>query len=381
MNCLCCGNADISSSVQRAALPVFQNVVFDSTEEALRAPTGALLLATCNRCGFSFNGAFRADLVQYDERYDNTVESQVFHQYYRDLAAELVKRVPLHEGIVFEVGCGQGAFLRHILDAAPDIRGVGIDPACTPRNEGRLELIQDTFRRELFQGRGSLELVLLRHVLEHVESPVAFLEELRNATDGALLYVEVPDFNWIIDNGAFWDFCYEHCNYFTPASLSTVASLAGYEIVDSGSSFGWQYQWILCRGAKGKNEPRYSDPRHQLERIVRYQTQEKALLERIARQAELERGLVLWGMATKGVILSTLLPRGAIAAGVDMNEKKQGRFCPQSATPIYSPDWLLGQPNGKSVLVMNPNYLEEIREIGRTRFPQLRFIDVHDVGR
>src|SRR5690606_20833571 len=86
---------------------------------------------------------------------------------------------------------------------------------------------------------------ILRHVLEHITSPVDFLTDLGAAAPGVPLYIEVPEVNWIFENGAFWDFCYEHCNYFSAKSLRNAMLLAGYSDIEQSPSFGGQYQWAI----------------------------------------------------------------------------------------------------------------------------------------
>ena len=122
-----------------------------------------------------------------------------------------------------DVGCGNGAFLRALCGVWPECRALGVDPAL-PRDEvladGRLTLIKGVFERHQLEGPPSL--IVSRHVLEHMPDPVAFVGELRAASDagsGAPVFVEVPDLDCILEHRAVWDFCSEHCNYFTPATL------------------------------------------------------------------------------------------------------------------------------------------------------------------
>ena len=137
-------------SVQRDWLPVLQNRVFATRDEALQSPIAPFVLQTCVGCGFSFDGAFDGALVVYDQQYDNDVPSDVFRRYYEALAQDLVDRFALTEGVVYDVGCGRGTFLRTLCRVAPGIRGVGIDPSCQPVQEGNFTLVQDVFRPGLF---------------------------------------------------------------------------------------------------------------------------------------------------------------------------------------------------------------------------------------
>jgi hypothetical protein len=70
--------------------------------------------------------------------------------------------------------------------------------------------------------------------------------------------------------------------------------------------------------------------------------------------------VVIWGMATKGVMLANLIP---VAGGIDINPNKQGKFAATSGIEIHPPEWLTTLPDGATVLVMNPNYFSEIQAI------------------
>jgi SAM-dependent methyltransferase len=364
-DCPVCGRPDPMPSVERAAIPVFQNVTYADAEAAAAAPTGRFVLATCRGCGFSYNGAFEPDRVVYDETYDNHVASDAFRDYYRSLAAMLIERFGITGGCVYDIGCGKGEFLEIFHGLAPQVRAIGIDPSCTPREDGNFRLIRAPFSAELLAG--DAKLVLLRHVLEHLAEPVAFLKELRAAMPDVPLFIEVPDLDWILDEDAFWDFCYEHCNYFTLPSLARACREAGFTVEAQSRSFGAQYQWALCHPAPAPHGAT-GDAGDALARVGAYAVREGGRIEALTELARARGDVAIWGMATKGVLLSNILPRGLTAGGVDMNEGKQGRFVAGSAVEVHPPAWLRERPAGSTVLVMNPNYAAEIaatvRDIG-----------------
>lgn len=358
-DCPVCEAPDPEVSVRRDAIPVYQNVTYPSAEAARQAPRGAFALATCRRCGFSHNIAFEPALIVYDANYDNHVASAAFDLYYRELAQMLIDRFALTDGAVYDIGCGKGEFLEVLHALAPGIQAIGIDPSCTPRDEGRFKLIRSPFEPSLFAA--DAKLLIVRHVLEHIDRPVDFLRRLREAMPAAPLFIEVPDLDWILDNEAFWDFCYEHCNYFTRASLANACAAAGLAVEAQSRSFGDQYQWAICRPAAARGD--LAAVGDAAGRAMAYSAREGAKIARVTALAR-DRGQVgIWGMATKGVILSNMIPPALISGGVDMNTAKQGRFAAGSAVPIRAPDWLLSQAAGSTVLVMNPNYAAEVAQI------------------
>jgi hypothetical protein len=370
-SCPSCGKLDVRPSIVRETIPVLQNVAYLTPEEARAVRTGSLVLATCAACGFSFNAEFDPTRIDYDESYDNHVASDAFRNYYRQLAGWLLEKLSIQSGTIYEIGCGKGEFLKTLCRVAKQVRVVGIDPSCVPESGENYELVRTRFDRTAFQNDGDVKLVLLRHVLEHIDTPLQFLQELRATLSIAPLYVEVPDLGWILRERAFWDFCYEHCNYFTPDSLKYVLSAAGFRVADQGTSFGGQYQWALCYPDKASLTN--VSPQRALDEVKLYQLQEGELLTQMADRAEARGGLAVWGMATKGVMLSNLLHPSNVLGGVDMNRLKQGKFCALSATAIHEPEWLKSLPAGTSVLVMNPNYFDEIRQLGRAISPTLHF--------
>ena len=358
-SCPVCAAADPQLSVTRDRLPVFQNVVHASREAALNAAQAAFALGTCCACGFSWNTRFDAGVMVYDEHYDNHVASAMFVDYYRSLARMLIDRFGIVDGTVYDIGCGKGEFLRVFASLAPGVRCIGIDPSCTPVSEANFELRRMAVDASVFGD--DARLVLLRHVLEHIATPVGFLQALREAMPAAPLFVEVPDLDWMLATGAFWDFCYEHCNYFTPASLAGALARSGFALIDAAASFGDQYQWALALPGDTVTLPPAAGAA--LTAVAGYADREAQALARLAARADAAGGLVLWGMATKGVILSVLLGAERVRGGIDMNHRKHGRFAPGSGVEIHAAKWLDTLPADSEILVMNPNYLPEISRI------------------
>src|SRR6266436_5007430 len=78
--------------------------------------------------------------------------------------------------------------------------------------------------------------------------------------------------------------------------------------------------------------------------------------ERISSASNNGRRVVLWGGGSKGVsFLTTLGLTEEVAAVVDVNSFKQGKFMPGTGHPVIAPKALINQP-ADLVIVMNPIY-------------------------
>jgi SAM-dependent methyltransferase len=390
--CPVCDSRDFVSTVRRRGIPAMQNYVFKTRDAARSAKRGDLDLRLCTGCGFGWNGAFDPGLLDYDLGYDNSVPSRVMDAYYDSLADELYETYGLSNRLTIDVGCGKGTFLRRLSRRRPDVRGLGVDPSF--EGEAGDEALSVQWIVDLFRPDQVTEppaLVLCRHVIEHIPRPVEFLASIREGVDrypGTPGFFEAPDLAWIVEQEAFWDFCFEHCNYFSPGSLTVALERAGFDVDRVATGFGDQYLHAFVRS--GAEEPANrtgsasQSAREFVQRVVRYaevearRQNEVATLLREAKAAG--RRIVLWGMATKGILFANLVDPQAklIDDCVDVNERKQGAFVPVTGHRIESPESLRGRSDSDPlVVVMNPNYAGEIAETLRGLDLDATLIDAH----
>jgi SAM-dependent methyltransferase len=384
--CPVCGRSNLVPTVQRSTLPGMQNYVYRTRPEALAARSGRFDLRACESCGLAFNSSYDPKVLTYDSGYDNSVPSAMMDAYYRQIASYLNEKYLHDNGLIVDIGCGKGTFLKQACAFLPGIHGLGIDPSYEDAGDAapdRLSFIKDFFSPRYLTERPAL--VVCRHVMEHIERPVEFLSSLRKTLTpypDVPLFFETPDLDWIIRNRAFWDFCYEHCNYFTGRSLSRALELSGFQTTKTTPAFGGQYLWIECAPAGQPALPAgaSAQPSDIAAALRQYAAGEAGLIAQV-RSKLLEhkrRGaqIALWGMATKGVIFSLLAdPDGSlIDYCVDINKNKQGCFVPLTGRRIGPPDAL---PQGKAltIVVMNPNYIDEIKALCGTIGVGAVFID------
>lgn len=333
-------------------LPVFQNRMFLNRPEALACPRGDVSLVQNLRTGLVYNRAFKTELMKYDSDYQN---EQAFSGVFRghlDEVTTIVQRYFCNRTII-EVGCGKGHFIEHLLSLGFSI--TGLDPAYEGNNPN---IIKASFDPSLGLAADG---IILRHVLEHVSDPLAFLTSIYNTNGGkGKVYIEVPCFESICRQRAWFDIYYEHVNYFQQNDFLRMFDIV-YEI---GHVFGGQYLYVVA-DLSTLHPPtfcvknRVGLPSDFLEGIERFSTIIKTYKMKYGKQ----KSTAIWGGASKGVIFSLFMQRAGtpIDIVIDINPTKQGKYLPASGLIVQSPQkaMKLLEP-GTPVFVMNPNYLDEI---------------------
>lgn len=342
-------------------LPVFQNRMYDSREEARSCPKGNVVLVEDGETGLIYNSAFDPAKLNYDENYQNEQGFSAQFRSHLEEVADIVERL-LGRRQITEVGCGKGYFLEMLERRGFDIWGH--DPAY----EGTNPRIRKTYFDEN-QGLRSTGLIL-RHVLEHIARPFDFLSAIARANGGGgLIYIEVPCFEWICQHRSWFDIFYEHVNYFR---ISDFERMFG-RIVESGHLFGGQYLYVVADLATLRT-PRF-EPAHAVSFPSDFLASLAATLRHDERTA---RPAAIWGGASKGVIFALHRERAGrpIETVIDINPAKQGRYLPGTGLRAQSPaEALSALPPGSTIYVMNPNYLAEIKDMSNHAYEYLKVED------
>ena len=108
----------------------------------------------------------------------------------------LVKHLP-DDAKVLDIGCGSGYVIKRMLPKTKHIVGVDYDQAAINNaqklfEENTIRLICDDVFNFLQQESDQFDLIVLSHVLEHINNPGDFLKKL--ADKSKYFYIEVPDF-------------------------------------------------------------------------------------------------------------------------------------------------------------------------------------------
>jgi SAM-dependent methyltransferase len=318
-----------------------------------------------------YNAKYDPALLRYDLDYDNSLDfSDAFRAYARELAQDLVDTHGLRNRRIVEIGCGNGKFLKLICELGAN-RGRGYDPSFPgddSPNPG-VEFVQAYFDPGTCPT--DFDFLCCRHVLEHIENPLAFLIGLSQVpadAGGATMYFEVPNGEFVFKGEGMWDIIYPHVCYFTERSLVNLFELAGFDVLRTGTRFSNQFLFIEARlggtrdaahrptrSASWKYDPIPSFPSHFTTLVEQWSN----CLARLQ-----EKGPVgFWGAGAKGTTFLNVVPNASsIPWVIDSNPRKQGMFVPGTGQPILAPS-ALGSLDAGSIIVLNPMYRNEMAQM------------------
>lgn len=136
---------------------------------------------------------------------------------------------------ILDVGCGEGSILKEIKRREPSVEVVGIEPNVAFAKFAREYLGSKVYSSlaDLSVNRESaFDLIIVNHVLEHVENPVEFLLRLKQflARDGSI-YADVPDIN---SYASLADFHIAHRYHFSIGTLLATVHRADLRMADIG---------------------------------------------------------------------------------------------------------------------------------------------------
>ena len=346
------GERDIGETLY---LPTLPNAPLRTKEQNQKLAPMRLRLNT--RLNFVENEAFDDSLIDYSEGYENNQAHSIKFQTHMKSVLTLLKQQVKQDSLIVEVGCGKGGFVE-MVQADGFFKIQGYDASY----EGNNPAIEKRYLNE--SDRVKAELVVLRHVLEHVQNPYKFLSMLKSVFGKTRIYIEVPNYDWIVANKTFFDITYEHVNYFSQLSLK---KLFDPSATTHGLLFEEQYQYVVADLATLNVEfnDLYESKYWKYVSFTDLFPNLKADIDRFDTAAQ-GRSVYIWGAATKGCLFlahcaSNRVLIDKVAFAIDQNPQKIGKYLPGSLVQIKSKQEFFEFAKGDELLIVsNPAYKEEI---------------------
>jgi 2-polyprenyl-3-methyl-5-hydroxy-6-metoxy-1,4-benzoquinol methylase len=157
---------------------------------------------------------------------------------------------------LLEIGVGSGSFLRAARDAGFDVMGCDLSAPICRQAEQTHGVAMHCGPLDSLPGQARFDVVVMNHVLEHVQNPVMFLQEVRRllAPQG-IVHVAVPNIAcWEAKLSGWTSYEPYHLTYFDRATLQRAigaAELQAISVATHESFSGWFL--ALLRTAIGAN--------------------------------------------------------------------------------------------------------------------------------
>lgn len=357
--CHICGSAETQPI---PGLETLRGVTSDSQPW----PAGARLV-TCQQCGSVqkvTDSTWQDEVARIYSRYaiyyqSGGLEQAVFDQSSGSAAPRSVRLLEhltatgrlAATGRLLDIGCGNGALLRAAARFLPHWTSVGTE--LDDRSRAAVEAIPGVERLHVGQpseAPGTFDMITMVHVLEHLDSPITFLERLRERlTDDGLLVIEVPEFT----QNPFDLLIRDHCTHFTADTLALAVPNAGFEIVTVERGWVAKEITLLARPATDRQR---TPSALSVDDAVRTAWQAQASVRWLEHVRQLANGLAgrspfgVFGTANAATWLASEVGTDRVAFFVDEDPGRIGRQ--HFERPICAPRDV---PESARVLVAVPD--------------------------
>jgi 2-polyprenyl-3-methyl-5-hydroxy-6-metoxy-1,4-benzoquinol methylase len=327
-------------------VPANQNLVYQDENLARNAVVGDLDIYCDDDTGFIYNRAFDINKLDYSPKYDSNPYHSPYFKAYIDTQTEWLQKnyIPSDASIV-EVGCGKGFYLKQVAEKLPGCKAYGFDTSYVFDNDDNPE--NPTFLQEYYNEAYAYlnpDVVISRHVIEHISEPVEFLQQIRKTmNEGSILFLETPDVDWILKNNVIFDFFYEHCSYWNKTSLDWALRLSGFEMLEASNQFNGQYLWVVAK-ATNKDCARVCQNRNMSQFIDlcrQFTNNREKEIDKVAQSLQYlkeKSSIVVWGAGAKGVTFVNLFDPNKyfVSYVVDINPAKQQKYIGKTGHKVIS---------------------------------------------
>lgn len=327
-------------------------------------------LMQCSCCGLI---QFTCEPVSY---YKNVIRSTGFSSTMKAVRrreyAEFIKKYNLTGKRFIEIGCGRGEYLELLDEFEVKTYGLENDPSlCEDARAKSLTIYTGHMDyNNLILPTAPYDAFVCFNFLEHQPDPAAFLRGIyANLSENGVGLITVPDFDFILTGGGFYEFIRDHIVYYTKDTFRFVLEKNGFEVLYIGESNGDTLiaevkKKSLCNITHIKET--YNSMRKIADEFIHSVT--------TSDENHFDGKIAVWGASHQSfTILQMLGLDKNIEYIIDSAPFKQGRFSPASHILIVPPSHINDDPVD-AIIIIAPTYSDEIAGIIKSNHPEVRTV-------
>lgn len=347
--CPACGHHVAVPFFDGAPAPLATLAWPETAQEAAGMPLLPHTFVRCVDCGHVYNSQFNYADVPYSDK-PNLMFNRgtIWSEHLRIVRDLILERLPL-DPIVVEIGCGEGHLLRALADVRPGGRYIGFDPnASVDTGNGTVEAHAKLFDPAMHLAEYRPDLIISRHVLEHLMNPLGFIQSLAFAASWegveTSLFIEVPCIDAVLEIGRTVDFFYEHNSHFTKTSLHRMLSRCASEVELVQTGYNAEVVYGLSRFRVSHDQVDFA--RSALRFRDQVGRQSENLRTELDELAQSGLKVAIWGGTGKAAAFINQygLDRERFPLVVDSDPDKSRTCVPGTGQEIRFRDCLLNEP-------------------------------------
>jgi SAM-dependent methyltransferase len=310
-----------------------------------------LAVRQCSLCGLV--QLHQEPVSYYKEVITAAALSPLARQTYLEQFRDFADRYGLRGKSVLEVGCGEGGVLDVLVEAG--MAAVGLEASAESVAKGQ------SLGRRMIHGYlcdcdllpcAPYDAFVSLNFLEHVPRLDLMIKQIhRHMAGGAVGLITVPNLDYLLESGCYYEFVADHLSYFTAETLRFAFARNGFEVLD-------------CRTIRNDNDilaiVRKRRPVSYAGRYGEVDALIGELRAVVARYRDRNRPVAVWGAGHRTLALLALANLSEIACVIDSAPFKQGRFTPVLHLPIVAPDHLKTADLGLVIVMVPGLYPAEV---------------------
>jgi hypothetical protein len=318
-----------------------------SSEEALEMPRHPLDYVQCPRCTHVFNRSFSYDVIPYTNKPNRMYNNGLIWQgHLAETRNVSVSKLPQNPTVI-DIGCGDGHFVRGISELfSGKGRFIGFDPNASGESGMGVE-----FHSRFFQPLQDIQqfepdLLVMRHVLEHLTDPSAFIDNLAlgasRLAKPVYLFAEMPCIDRVFATRRLVDFFYEHPSHFTTQSFDILMKQGGNLLVLNHGYNGEVIYGLVELGLPNAYKDNIQKAVAFYQLAIASQKEIQAELTQLASNG---KRIAIWGGTGKGAAFIHFFDADStkVPVVVDSDMSKVGSFVPKMGQAIQYRDILKKQ--------------------------------------